>query len=124
MTLKAARPSVLWASLAIVVNKSHPIGFVMGPSESTDLSATFTRFIDLVGIPNYIAKPIHSDEGSALQAYTSRIGAEHFSARDTFMKDLALAHPSPELSIDCYSRESERNSFYLFLRLTRIWTLW
>jgi hypothetical protein len=49
----------------------------MGPSESSDLSTTFARFIDLLGIPNYTANPILSDEGSALQAYASRIGAEH-----------------------------------------------
>jgi hypothetical protein len=45
---------------------------------SSDLSTTFARFIDLLGIPNYTANPIISDEGSAFQAYASRIGAEHF----------------------------------------------
>jgi hypothetical protein len=64
--------------LAIVVNESLPIGIVMSPSESSDLSTTFARFIDLLEIPNYTANPILSDNGSALQAYASRIGAEHF----------------------------------------------
>jgi hypothetical protein len=50
----------------------------MGPSESTDPFTTFARFIDLLGISNYTANLILSDDGSALQAYTSRIGAEHF----------------------------------------------
>jgi hypothetical protein len=50
----------------------------MSPSESSNLSTTFARFIDMLRIPNYTANLILSDEGSALQADASRIGAEHF----------------------------------------------
>jgi hypothetical protein len=57
-TLRAVRPSVLCAPLAIVVNESLLIGIVMGPSESSDLSTTFAWFINLLGIPNHTANPI------------------------------------------------------------------
>jgi hypothetical protein len=44
-TLRAVQLSVLCAPLAIVVNGLLPIGFVMSPRKSSDLSTTFARFI-------------------------------------------------------------------------------
>jgi hypothetical protein len=92
-----------------VGNESFPIGFVMSPSESSALFMTFPWFINLLGIPNYTANSILSDEGSALQADASRIGAEHFLCSRHILKDLALAHPSRELSMGCYSQKPETN---------------
>jgi hypothetical protein len=67
-TFRPVRHSILYAPLAIVADGSLPLAFEMGPSESSDPSTTFARFIDLLGIPNYTTNPILRDEGSALQA--------------------------------------------------------
>jgi hypothetical protein len=76
-TFAAVRPDVLCVPLAITANESFPLGFVMAPTERSELDEILANFVPDPGIPRYKDMPVLSDEGSVLQKYV-RQHPRHF----------------------------------------------